>query len=122
MGNEVQSIVDFVLARRQMDDRSVQYLVRWKGHPPADDTWVSELDLDPVVRTTFDNLHPANGAQSSDLPGVSDSHAPFPPTFSVTGNIPDDSLSSAVPVRRARDWIGPAKPSLTRRCLLQRRR
>jgi hypothetical protein len=44
-GQEEYEVEDIVMHRRTGRNRKLQYLIKWKGYPPSENSWVNSNDM-----------------------------------------------------------------------------
>ncbi|GJP82992.1 hypothetical protein CLOP_g13204, partial [Closterium sp. NIES-67] len=54
--NELEYEVESVLAHRRHRNGAVEFLIRWKGYDPSEDSWVPESDMGNARRPLHDYL------------------------------------------------------------------
>ncbi|CAI7863423.1 unnamed protein product [Closterium sp. NIES-54] len=56
VNDELEYEVEYVLAHRRRRHGALEFLVRWKGYDPSEDSWVSEEDMSNARRSLRDYL------------------------------------------------------------------
>ncbi|GJP55787.1 hypothetical protein CLOM_g14775, partial [Closterium sp. NIES-68] len=64
--NELEYEVESVLAHRRHRNGAVEFLIRWKGYDPSEDSWVPESDMGNARRPLHDYLREREGRRDSE--------------------------------------------------------
>ncbi|CAI7914269.1 unnamed protein product, partial [Closterium sp. NIES-54] len=109
VNDELEYEVEYVLAHRRRRHGALEFLVRWKGYDPSEDSWVSEEDMTPAAPPAAPTPAAPPVAPAPAAPPVAP--APAAPPVAPAPAAPLAALAPAVPPAAPAPAAPPAAPA-----------